>query len=200
MKEDASFSRGVTRAGLLAAPLRRAVASILLSPFLQASIRREGDGYVLNGVKWWTSGAMDPRCGVAIFMGKTDPSAPPHQQQSMVLVPMDAAGVKVQRPMLVFGYDDAPHGHAEVHFDNVRVPAHNMVLGEGRGFEIAQVRGGHTCSYNCIYLYVSWYNVYLLVLIQVAQGPDAGVVLLNARSVHTPPERPEPAVSNLPLS
>ncbi|MEW5319027.1 MAG: hypothetical protein WDW38_010203 [Sanguina aurantia] len=112
---------------------------------IQASILRDGRSYVVEGVKWWTSGAMDPRCRLAIFMGKTDPSAVPHKQQSMVLVPMDTPGVKIVRAMMVFGYDDAPHGHAEVHFAGVRVSAENMLLGEGRGFEIAQA-GQQACT------------------------------------------------------
>jgi acyl-CoA dehydrogenase len=115
-----------------------------------SSIERDGEHYVINGRKWWTSGAGDPRCQVAIFMGKTDPNAPKHQQQSMIVVPMDTPGITIKRMLTVFGYDDAPHGHAEVRFDNARVPVSNILLGEGRGFEIAQGRLGPGRVHHCM--------------------------------------------------
>ena len=117
---------------------------------IETRIEKDGDHYVINGRKWWSSGVGDPRCKVAILMGKTDPKAARHQQQSQILIPLDAAGIKVEKMLPVFGYDDAPHGHAQVLLENVRVPKENILLGEGRGFEIAQGRLGPGRIHHCM--------------------------------------------------
>jgi acyl-CoA dehydrogenase len=119
---------------------------------IRARIERDGDEYVVNGRKWWTSGAGDPRCKISIFMGKTDPEAPRHEQQSMILVPLDTQGVEIERTLPVFGYDDAPHGHAEISFNEVRVPLENIIWDEGKGFAIAQGRLGPGRIHHCMRL------------------------------------------------
>ena len=151
---------------------------------IEMSMTEDGDDYVLNGRKWWTSGAMDPRCKVLIVMGKTSPEhAQRHRQQSMMLVPMDTPGLTVVRPLTVFGYDDAPHGHAEVLFEDVRVPASNLLLGEGRGFEIAQGRLGPGRIHHCMRLVGAAQRALELVLDRVETRRTFGKKLSEHQSV-----------------
>ncbi|TSA80532.1 acyl-CoA dehydrogenase [Deinococcus detaillensis] len=151
---------------------------------IESSITRDGDEYVLNGRKWWTSGAGDPRCKVVIFMGKTDPNAERHLQQSMILVPLDAKGVTIKRMLTVFGYDDAPHGHAEVIFENVRVPVTSMLLGEGRGFEIAQGRLGPGRIHHCMRLIGQAERALELMVARAAERVAFGKPLAAHQHVH----------------
>ena len=151
---------------------------------IESSIIRDGGEYVINGRKWWTSGAGDPRCKVAIFMGKTDPQAERHLQQSMILVPLDAQGVTIKRMLTVFGYDDAPHGHAEVIFENVRVPATSMLLGEGRGFEIAQGRLGPGRIHHCMRLIGQAERALELMVARAASRVAFGKTLAAHQHVH----------------
>ncbi|KAL0488318.1 acyl-CoA dehydrogenase [Acrasis kona] len=150
---------------------------------IEANIERVEDGYIINARKWWTSGAGDPRCKVCIFMGKTDPTAPKHQQQSMLIVPMDAPGVRVVRAMHVFGNDDAPHGHPEVEFKNVKVPLENMLLGEGRGFEIAQGRLGPGRIHHCMRLIGMAERALDMMLVRVHERYAHGALLLKKGAI-----------------
>ncbi|MEQ9438288.1 MAG: acyl-CoA dehydrogenase family protein [Cyclobacteriaceae bacterium] len=150
---------------------------------IQTSIRRDGDGYVINGRKWWSSGAMNPHCKVAIVMGKTDPSAERHRQQSMLLVPMDTPGLTIVRPLSVFGYYDSPEGHAEIMLDQVRVPKENLILGEGCGFEIAQGRLGPGRIHHCMRLMGMAQCALELMCQRAAQRETFGRKLMDQSSI-----------------
>ncbi|WP_172372404.1 acyl-CoA dehydrogenase [Sporosarcina jiandibaonis] len=146
---------------------------------IQASIVRDGDEYIINGRKWWTSGAGDPRCKISIFMGKNDPNAARHEQQSMILVPLDTPGVKIERMLTVFGYDHAPHGHAEITFENVRVPVENIIWGEGKGFAIAQGRLGPGRIHHCMRLIGAAERALEQMCIRVQERTPFGKVLAD---------------------
>ncbi len=150
---------------------------------VQTSIRREGDEYVINGRKWWSSGAMNPHCKVAIVMGKTNPDAERHLQQSMILVPLDTPGLKIVRPLPVFGYLDSPEGHAEIVLDQVRVPAENLILGEGRGFEIAQGRLGPGRIHHCMRLIGMAQRALEMMCQRAAQRQTFGKKLMDHSSI-----------------
>ena len=150
---------------------------------IQTSIRRDGDEYVINGHKWWSSGAMNPNCKVYIVMGKTDPDAPRHSQQSMIIVPAGTPGVEVVRPLSVFGYIDSPEGHAEIKLNNVRVPVDNLLLGEGRGFEIAQGRLGPGRIHHCMRLIGAADHALQLMCKRVAQREAFGRKIKDFSSI-----------------
>ena len=150
---------------------------------IETSIVREGDHYVINGLKWWSSGAMHPRCEVYIVMGKTDPSASRHAQQSMIIVPSHTPGVKLKRPLTVFGYNDTPEGHAEIELNNVKVPTYHLLLGEGRGFEIAQGRLGPGRIHHCMRLIGCAERALELMCVRVSQRKTFGKIIKDYSSI-----------------